>query len=115
MDSLVPNPHQQTRRVALLVIGRRAMPLLCPFFGKCDGFLLLDPSGRPAEYYPNEQRTADALCDLIVKSGANALICGFVGAPERRKLLTCGVDVRLGSCARPIDELAASFYDLPPA
>lgn len=113
MDGLVPILPQRALRVGLLVMRDGA--LLCPFFSKCDGFLLLDPNGRPAAFYPNEQRTADALCDLIVKSGANALICGFIGEAQRRKLLSAGVDVRLGSCACPIDELAASFRDLPPA
>ncbi len=115
MDGLARVFPEQALRIALLGIGSHEAASPCPFFGKCDGFLLLDPAGHSAEFHPNKPRTADALCDLIVRSGANAVICGFIGEADKRKLLAAGIDVRLGSCACSVDDLVASFCDLPPA
>jgi hypothetical protein len=61
-------------------------PALCPLFGKCDGFLVIDQDNNIREFYPNEDRTADSLCDLIVKSGAGRLVCGFIPEPAKRRL-----------------------------
>jgi predicted Fe-Mo cluster-binding NifX family protein len=115
MDGLAPFLPDHVLRIALPVMGSGAGAPLCPFFGKCDGLLLLSRDGRPAEFHPNETRTADGLCDLIMKSGANAMICGFIGEAEKRKLLDAGIDVRLGSCACSVDQLVAEFDALPPA
>lgn len=115
MDGLARVLPDQAVRIALLVMGSHEASSPCPFFGKCDGFLLLDPAGQSAEFHHNELRTADTLCDLIVNSGANALICSFIGEAEKRRLLAAGIDVRLGSCACSVEELAEGFRDLPPA
>jgi predicted Fe-Mo cluster-binding NifX family protein len=106
---------RRTRPIAVLVMGSDGATTLCPFFGKCDGILLVDRGDGSHAFVPNDQRTAEALCDLIHKSGADHLVCGFIGEAEKRKLSAAGIDVRLGSCACSIDELTDGFYDLPKA
>jgi predicted Fe-Mo cluster-binding NifX family protein len=101
--------------IAVLVMGSDGATTLCPFFGKCDGILLVDFDDGSRAFVPNERRTAEALCDAILKSGADQLVCGFISEPEKRKLRVAGIDVRLGSCTCSVDELAACFYDLPKA
>lgn len=103
---------EQALRIALLVMNSDDGAVLCPFFGKCDGFLLLDPVTRSAEFHSNERRSADDLCDRIVRSGANAVVCGFIGESQKRRLLAAGIDVRLGSCAGSVDDLVSGFCDL---
>ena len=41
------NVRAATRTTAMLVISSRSGPVLCPFFSKCDGVLLLDQTGSP--------------------------------------------------------------------
>lgn len=113
MDGLTGVLPEQALRIAILVMDSDDGPLLCPFFGKCDGFLFLDGLAPTTEFHCNKQRTAGDLCDRIVISGANAVVCGFIGEAERRKLRAAGIDVRLGSCACSVDDLAAGFANLP--
>ena len=115
MDGLTRVLPEQTLRIAILVMASDEGPVLCPFFGKCDGFLVLDPLAPAAEFHCNKHRTADDLCDRIVRSGANAVVCGFIGKAEKRRLLAADIDVRLGSCTCSVDELVAGFANLPPA
>lgn len=89
--------------------------MMCPFFGKCDGFLVVDPLAAKVKYIANPERTADAICRAIVSCGAVRLICGFVPAAECRKLQAAGIDVRLGSCASDVEDLVAEFDKLPRA
>jgi hypothetical protein len=112
MRAAQPLPDQ-TRRVALLVMRAGADTALCPFFGKCDGLLIIDPGTGAREFQPNTERTAEAMCDLILMSGMKRLILGFIAGPAARKLHAAGVDIRLGSCACGVDDLAARFDDLP--
>lgn len=88
---------------------------LCAFFGKCDGLLIVDGAGAIREFYPNEHRTPAALCELIVLTKPDRLVCGYVGEPERQTLRDAGIDVRLGSCTASIEELSAGFHELPKA
>ena len=74
-------------RVAVLVMVANGAPTLCRFFGKCDGLLVIDQANNIREFYPNEDRMAESLCDLILKSGADRLICGFI--PSRQSA-SCG-------------------------
>ena len=104
----------QTRLVALLVMSARTETALCPFFGKCDGLLVIDPETGARVFQANTGHTAEAMCDMILKSGVNRLILGFIAGPAARKLHAAGVDIRLGSCACAVDDLAARFDDLPP-
>lgn len=90
-------------------------PTFCPFFGKCDGLLVINPQDGSREFFRNELRTAEALCELILKSGAHGVVCGFIGVAEKRTLGACGIELRLGSCAGGLDELAAHYGDLPKA
>jgi hypothetical protein len=100
---------------AVLVSMVASGPILCPFFGKCDGLILIDPQDKPEKLYKGIDPTAEALCDLIIKLRPQRLICGFIREPEKAKLRAAGIDVRLGSCTCAIDELVACFCDLPKA
>tara|TARA_R110000787_G_scaffold20785_56_gene61854 strand:- start:951 stop:1298 length:348 start_codon:yes stop_codon:yes gene_type:complete len=102
-------------RTAVTVMNSGGKPELCPFFGKCDGLLVLDAKDDSFEFRPNEGRTPESLCNLIVAAKPNRLICGYVGDPEKKKLRASGIDVRLGSCSCSVDELSAGFSDLPEA
>jgi predicted Fe-Mo cluster-binding NifX family protein len=102
-------------RIGVLVMGPESAAALCPFFGKCDGLLVIDQADNIREFYPNEGRTADSLCDLIVKSAANQLICGFIPEAAKHRLRAAGIHVRLGMCTRSVDELAQCACQLPEA
>lgn len=115
MASKVSVPDRNARRTAITVINMGVIRLLCPFFGRCDGILLIDPRLEADEYHPNPDRTAAALCELIVRTLPERLVCGFVPPPEREKLRASGIDIRLGTCYNSIDELTARFYELPKA
>jgi hypothetical protein len=100
---------------AMLVINSRSGPTLCPFFAKCDGVLLLDPTGHPREFHRNERLDESSLCDLILALKPIALVCGFIGGAEKLRLHAAGIDIRLGSCSCSIDELFTGFRSLPRA
>lgn len=90
--------------------------MLSPFFAKCDGVLLIDPDdAQKCEYRANSERTGDATCDLVLATGSTKLICGFIDEADRSRLSALGVDVRLGSCSRPVSLLAHEFDILPKA
>lgn len=108
--STLPN---QSRRTALLVMHANGEMALCPFFGKCDGLLIIDPDNQPDEFHPNERRTPEAMCKLILKTGVHRLVLGFVNGPAAQKLHAAGIDIRLGSCASAVKDLVANFDDLP--
>jgi len=52
---------------------------------------------------------------LILATGVDGLVCGFIGEPEIRRLRAAGIDVRLGSGRCSVEELVASFCTLPKA
>jgi hypothetical protein len=110
-----PISAQPVRSIAILVISARSEPVLCPFFRKCDGVLLVDRSGRQTQLYKPDVSDDESVCDLILRLNPDGLICGFVGDAEKEKLNAAGIDVRLGSCSCPIDELYAEFDNLPKA
>lgn len=115
MTILASSLPRRVPSIAILVMGADGAAMLCPFFAKCDGILLIDPADGSRAFLPNDQRTGEGLCDAILNSGVNQLVCGFIGEPERRKLRAAGIDVRLGSCAWPLDKLATCFHELPRA
>jgi predicted Fe-Mo cluster-binding NifX family protein len=88
---------------------------MCPFFGKCDGFLIIDPVTARVKFVGNPERKAEIICRAIMSSGARRLICGFVPDRECATLREAGVDVRLGSCACEVDALVTQFNTLPRA
>lgn len=98
---------------AFLIMNTDGEPTLCPFFGKCDGLVVVEPGSFRREFSANTERTAKDMCALIVESGARRLVLGFVPDAIAKKLRDVGVDIRLGSCACGIDELAMRFEDLP--
>lgn len=102
-------------RIAVTVMDSGSGPALCPFFGKCDGILLLDADTATKEFLRNPPRTPESLCDLILAAKPDRLVCGFIAEPEKRRLQAAGIDVRLGACTCSTDQLAAGFRDLPQA
>ena len=110
----LPFPDR-SRRTALIVVESNGATTLCPFFAKCGGLLVVDPDTGFRRFYPNTEHTTEAMCDLILKSGVQRLVLGFIGGPAAQKLRAAGIDIRLGSCASVVDELASDFDSLPPA
>lgn len=106
---------EQSRRTALLVVHSHGEAVLCPFFAKCDGLLVIDPDSGSCEFHANTRRTTEAMCDLILETETHRLILGFIGGPAAQKLRAAGIDVRLGSCACAIEDLALGFDHLPAA
>lgn len=115
MATIDPTPAERTRWIALLVSRSRQRTLLCPFFAKCDGLLLIDPLSPLREFWPNRERTSESTCELILSSGATKLVCGFIGGAERERLAASGIDIRVGSCARSVASLVRDFNALPSA
>ena len=111
-------------RIAVVVMDSTSGPALCPFFNKCDGVvvlnkhdgvLVLEARYGSREFHPNIDKTSEATCDLILALLPDWVVCGFIGTVEKRRLRAAGIDVRLGSCACAIEELAAGCCDLPEA
>ena len=102
-------------RTAIAVMRDGVDYVLCPFFGKCDGVLVIEPTKSTAEFVPNPKRDAESLSGLVAGSNAKRLICGYIPDTERERLSASGVDIRLGSCADAVDELLVAFPDLPHA
>lgn len=105
----------QSRRTALLIMKSDGDSVLCPFFGKCDGVLIVDPDSGSREFHANADHSAETMCDIILKTGVHRLVLGFIAGPAARKLQAGGVDIRLGSCASAVEELATCFDALPRA
>lgn len=118
MTVQVQSPDKEQRRVgvrtAVVVMNNGQGPILCPLFAKCDGVLLVEPDGSTS-FHPNTERTARSLSELIRATGADRLVCSFIGKAERETLRGAGIDIRVGSCACAIDELVALFSTLPEA
>ncbi len=101
--------------IAVTVMDPGSGPVPCAFFGKCDGIIVLDTATGAREFHRNPPRTPQSLCDLILATGVDGLVCGFIGEPEIRRLRAAGIDVRLGSGRYSVDELVACFGNLPEA
>ena len=106
------SPHFSRNRIAIVVMKPAVSPALCAFFAKCDGVWTVDVGTGIVEFQENTQRTSAALCDLILAIGPGRLICGFIGENEKRRLTAAGIDIRLGSCACPLDDLVTGFEKL---
>lgn len=115
MASTASTTPDRTNCIAVLVARHRRRFVLSPFFAKSDGLLVIDPVARRRRYRANAARTNEAICELILASGATRLICGFVGAPERDGLRAAGTDIRLASCAHSVADLVSAFETLPSA
>lgn len=102
-------------QIAVLVMNSGSTSLLCPFFGKCDGVLLINVANGSKEFRPRKSLDAKSMCDLILELRPSRMICGFIDKPERRRLHAAGIDVRLGACNCTVDELVTSFSGLPRA
>ena len=102
-------------RTAVLVINSRSTVVLCPFFDKCEGVLMHNSEDGSQEFHPRDRSGAKSMCDLLLTLNPAKLICGFIDEPEKQRLRTAGIDVRLGSCSCSVDELLTSFSSLPAA
>jgi predicted Fe-Mo cluster-binding NifX family protein len=103
------------RRIGVLAAGIPGKEMLCPFFAKCDGLLVVDLDANIRTFRANAVRTQQSTCDLILTSGVTRLICGFIAESERKKLSAAGIDVRVASCQRPVEDLVTGFDKLPRA
>ena len=108
-------PTPETPRTGVLVAMRPQGPILSPFFSGRDGLVVFPSEDRFDTYRALPGRTEREICDLIAQSGVARLVCGFIGAPERRLLHARGVDVRVGSCVESVAALVARFESLPSA
>jgi hypothetical protein len=115
MANAISNSSAAAVRTAVLVLNSCSTLLLCPFFEKCDGVLLVNSADGSKEFHPCDQSGAKSACEVILALKPRRLICGFVARPEREKLSAAGIDVRLGSCNCSVDELISSFSTLPKA
>lgn len=115
MADVAPSSSSAAIRTAVLVMNSGSTSLLCPFFHKCDGVLLINSADGSQEFHRRDQMGAKSLYELIVDLKPQHCICGFIDEPEKQKLRAAGIDVRIGSCSCPVDELIASFYALPRA
>lgn len=111
----VPETDRAPLVTAVTVMKDGTSYLMCPFFGKCDGVLIIDVPKARVGFVANAGQTAEALCGTIIAAGASRLICGFVPDAENKKLQAAGVDVRLGSCACEVEDLVTEFDKLPKA
>ncbi len=102
-------------RTGVLVVDFGTAPMLCPFFGKCDGVLLIDAADGSKEFYQHDRADAKSINELILELKPQQLVCGFIGKHEKQTLRAAGIDVRLGSCTCSVEELVASFCSLPKA
>jgi hypothetical protein len=75
----------------------------------------MDQTGKSMEFHHHDRSDAKSLCDLILALNPEALVCGFIGEPEKQRLSAAGIEVRLGCCSCSIDELFAGFHCLPRA
>ena len=89
--------------------------VLCPFFGRCDGVLLINAADSSKEFHTHDRSGAKSMCDLLLELKPAQIICGFIGETDKKRLRAAGADVRLGSCTCPVDELVTSFSTLPEA
>jgi hypothetical protein len=105
----------RSRGIAVLVTRHRKTPMLSPFFAKCDGMLIFDADSQLGHFRANTERTNRSACEMVLGSGAGKLVCGFIAPPERDQLVAKGIDVRIGSCACPVDILVQGFETLPSA
>ena len=99
----------------MLVMNFGSKSSLCPFFAKCGGVLLVDAKDGSKEFHPRDRSGTKSMCDFLLELKPGQIICGYIGEPEKQRLRAAGVDVRLGSCNCPVDELVASFSTLPEA
>lgn len=102
-------------RIAVTVMDFGAGAAPCPFFGKCDGIVVIDSATGARELRRNPPRTPESLCELVLASNVHGLVCGFIAEPELGRLRAAGIDGRNGSCNCPAEELVANFHDLPQA
>lgn len=110
-----PSGSLATGRIAVVVMYAGSTPLLCPFFSKCDGILLVNCADRSTEFYQGRRANADSMCDLILRLRPSRIICGFIDGPATARLRAAGIDVRLGACSVSIEDLVSSFATLPEA
>lgn len=115
MNNPIPRVPVTAIRTAVTVMNSTTDPTLCPFFGKCDGIVIIDAASGSKVFHPNVCRTPQSLCDLIEAAEPDRVVCGYIGETEKRRLRAAGIDIRLGSCTCSIDELSACFQDLPEA
>ena len=115
MASVASPSRDRPHRVGVLVARSQRRMMLSPFFAKCDGLLVVDPDAGTRKFEANTKRTGSSTCELVLSSGVTRLVCGFIAEPDRDRLSTAGIDVRIGSCARTVNALVRGFEALPAA
>jgi predicted Fe-Mo cluster-binding NifX family protein len=110
-----PASTSSAPRTAVTVMQSGPGVGVCPFFGRCDGIVLIDPAAGTRDFLRNGDRTSSTLCEVILGARPARLVCGFIGETDKCRLRAAGIDVRLGSCACSVDELIGCFDTLPEA
>ena len=102
-------------RIAVVVMNTDSNSVLCPFFNKCDGIVLINAAEGSRDFHLHDCYGEKSMCELILDLKPERVICGFIDQPEKECLYASAIDVRLGSCACSIDELVSSYSSLPKA
>src|SRR3546814_16422585 len=90
MNISIPRVPVTAIRTAVTVMNSATDPTLCPFFGKCDGIVIIDAASGSKVFHPNVCRTPQSLCDLIAAAEPDRVVCGYIGETEKRRLRAAG-------------------------
>ena len=102
-------------KIAFTVARNEDDTPLSPFFGKARWILVVDPATGRKSYFRNRGWTSEWACATVLAYAVDGLVCAYIDSAALRRLTEAGIDVRLASCARPVNELVAAFAQLPPA
>ena len=92
-------------RTAVLVMNSGSVPLLCPFFEKCDGIFLTNSADGSKEFRPCDRSSAKSAHDVILKLKPDGLSVASLMDQTRGSFGPPGL-VQLFSCRQRVDGTA---------
>lgn len=101
--------------IALIVRSGAPKARLSPFFAKASGVMLVEPDSDDTRYIANDDGTSEGMCREILGHRVQRVVVGYIDAPAAHRLTKAGLDVRLGPCSLPVEDLIARFDELPRA